>query len=178
MQYENEIKKLIAWFEEKQYKQRQVDYKQPTVNEFVRQIKNEYAKYMSADLIDDRFALPPGFTEYLELMPATYSYNNGWIKFFDAQGVFEYNEYEFSNWVEDVMGFLEENKAFTGGLFWLVFGNWSDKHAYFICCDKGSPDFGKVVDGHDNNPACHENFIDSDISWESFIEFIETRDFG
>jgi len=144
----------------------------------VRIIKNEFAKYISADFIDNRFALPPGFAEYIQIMPATYLYNKGWIKFFDAKNILECSDYYLSSYVEDTMVFLEEDNDFKGGIFWVPFGEWSDKHTYYICCDKASPDFGMVVDAHDNNPGCNKDFVNSDYNWNSFMTFIEARDFG
>ena len=56
---------------------------------------------------------------------------------------------------------------------WLVLGEYSDKHWYYLCCDPISPDFGKVADGEDVSPwNPHLRAWDLDF-FETFTVFLQ-----
>ncbi len=41
---------------------------------------------------------------------------------------------------------------------WIEIGGRGDKHWFFLCCDKASRNYGKVMDGYDNTPwHCYEH---------------------
>ncbi len=53
---------------------------------------------------------------------------------------------------------------------WLVVGEHSDKHWFYLCCDAASPHYGCVADGEDTSPW--NVYGDVDIDFKTFSEFL------
>ena len=53
---------------------------------------------------------------------------------------------------------------------WLVLGEYSGKHWYYLCCDPTSPHFGKVADGEDTSPW--DDYDALDLDFDTFAHFL------
>lgn len=113
---------------------------------------------------DFQFALPDDFAQFLKY------FGDGYVRLARYRGGF----------IWDWHNIISETKSFADIGFnqrsnkeaWLVLGEYSDKHWYFLCCDPSSPHFGKVSDGEDSSPWNNIELLDHDF--ESFTVFLNS----
>ena len=73
-------------------------------------------------------------------------------------------------WADIDFYISEDESTSSKKEIWLHIGDYSDKHWYFLCCAPNSPNYGKVMDGHDNTPWNEYNALYREA--DSFTEFL------
>jgi hypothetical protein len=140
------------------------------ISAFEQNLKSYFSGIFGADFVKERFSLPIDFKAYLNL--GCGFYQDSW------RSVYPYHliekatiepHYDFE--IEDLIERVKEGNLYENDTLWLCIGYWSDKHDYFICCDKGHPYFGKVFDYNDAFP--YGNY-DYESYCSSFLTFLRS----
>jgi hypothetical protein len=115
----------------------------------VGEIRAELTAHLGPEAVVARFAVPEDFDAYMRLVGGARRRECGLgFRLLSPEEVAR----EFrSNYRMYVVTPFEGREPADSG-FWLWVGTWSDKHDFFICCDRTHPLFGYVLEMHDGHP--------------------------
>ncbi len=132
------------------------------VTQFQAQIQAHFSDLFASSA--RTIALPNAFVGFLQYFGEGYAYLSG------APNVFLWDWKDIIRETEMITAadYIEGKSAREE---WLVIGEHSDKHWYYLCCDATSPSFGCVADGEDTSPWNLHSAVD--IYFKSFSEFLE-----
>ena len=116
--------------------------------------------------ITQRFEIPPQLLLYLREYSAI-SQNKGWRSLFAYDHIIADTNYWYKYFLSDkkYLKPAEQNPTIV-----LAIGGWSDKHWYFISCDK-ERHFGKVYEAYDTDFYKFPTVAEEE--WEDFFTFLE-----
>lgn len=131
--------------------------------ELTERLKDIYSDYFDSEYLDQNLEIPHIYTDAIRKINVDdlFSLSNtlintqGWMQMYGDE-------------------FLERkatNQLTSGDTIFLVIGEWGTRHDLLLCCDKSSPDFGKVFDYNDAHPWWIPN--DWEADYPDFRAFIK-----
>lgn len=123
--------------------------------------------FYTADEIEKRFEIPPQFSVFLQYY-GPISQRNGWRFMMSWQGIIMDTTRYWYNYFSDYKEEYRANGQYP--MMLLDIGGWSDKHWYFISCDK-EHHFGKVYEAYDTDFFDIPRIVDEE--WPDFLTFLE-----
>lgn len=94
-----------------------------------------------------RFQLPASFADYLAVLDGT-----TWYGHHIALDFLLYAPASLADGAEDDPEAHDDPELARELGPWLAIGAWSDKHQFWLCCDRARPECGRVFDAHDDHP--------------------------
>lgn len=141
-----DIPKVIQQFESRGYEHLGgEETNDNSIGELTAQLKQFYLKYFEEEFIEDRFAFPADYEQFLIEFQG-YFYSEGWAGFYGIDSVLECTKDWYQYWDFDYEERKNNGKLSEDDTLWLNFGYWSDKHEMVLCLDKKNRFFGNVID--------------------------------
>jgi hypothetical protein len=125
----------------------------------------------------DRFVVPACFEDYLTLLDGASWYGHHVTYGFRLSSPAAIAAGAEGDTPED----HEDHELAREAGLWIGIGGWSDRHAYYLCCDRERSACGRVVDAHDNHPYLapqHLSDLGSFEEWLASVQEIRDRSAG
>jgi len=97
---------------------------------------------------EDRFVLPTRFADYLDVLDSRSWFGHHVALDFRLSAPLSIVEGAESETPDR----HDDHEIVKDAGLWIAIGGWSDKHDYWLCCDRERPLAGHVTDAHDDHP--------------------------
>lgn len=163
-QIKERIEKLVI---QKDYKQESISLNSDALEIFELEIQKYFISLFGKVFVKEHFELPNDLKIFLDLGITFYQEN--WRYIYNIDGILDFTKQDSYGTIEELQERIQEGTMLPNDTLWIGLGWWSDKHEYYICCDKQHPYYGKVFDYNDASPYGYhyEHYCDT------FIEFLE-----
>lgn len=95
------------------------------------------------DSVKQRFSIPDSYRDFLTLTGGGWREINDYgLYLFSTDGAANSTIQSFNLFAHDL----------ASPTLWLDIGHWGDKHDICLCCDLQAPEYGTVIDAHDDHP--------------------------
>jgi len=127
-----------------------------------------FSTHFTTEEVKQRFAAPPDYLQFISAI-SFLSEDAGdgypWFWILGAESAYENTELAYTEFIED----QEYHQLAKPPLMVIEIGGWSDKHVFFLSCDK-MHHWGEVYDCHD---AYMYQLHSSDITYKSFLDLLQ-----
>ncbi len=123
-------------------------------------------EFYTAEEIEERFAIPPQFAVFRQ----HYSYfGNYWRSLTSLDGIITETTYWYRYFSHEKERYRQNGNY---PMMMLYIGGWSDKHWYFMSCDKAQH-FGQVFEAYDTDFFDIPRIVEEE--WPDFLTFLESE---
>jgi len=131
-------------------------------------IEDIFSKYFTAEEIKQRFCVPPDYLQFIRgvsFLSEDAGDGYPWFWVLGAESAYENTKLVYKKFIED----QEYHQLAKPPLMVIEIGGWSDKHVFFLSCDK-MHHWGEV---YDCNDAYMYQLHSSDIDYKSFLGLLQ-----
>jgi hypothetical protein len=144
------------------------------INALTHELAEMFASSFGQREVAERFMIPDDYRCFLTL-------SQGCRRRGDAYGLYLHDVDIILSNTRFYFELYAADRPSTSGM-WIEIGHYSDRHDLFLCCDRHLPQFGMVVDGHDDAPWNPEGEMHRNVMagytgvWtsKSFLDYLQS----